>query len=187
MRPDRVRGPGSGRAPGSRARRPDQRRRTSGVALPAAPARRPGPQRRRRGGITTRAAFLALLVCGMTLALTVPMRQFFAQRERLVEAQARQRAQAQRVADLEAAKERLQDPAYVERLARERLRLVRPGEVPFIVIAPSAAPRAGTPGAATGPPLEPAPPERAWYAQLWQSVEEAGAAPAPTPRPTPDR
>ena len=121
----------------------------------------------------------------MTLALTVPMRQFFAQRDRLAEAQARQRAQAARVAELEAAKERLQDPAYVERLARERLRYVRPGEVPFIVVGPSAPAEAEAAGTGGAPAVAPAPEERAWYAQLWRSMQEAGAAPEASPRPSP--
>ncbi|HVE63920.1 MAG TPA: septum formation initiator family protein [Mycobacteriales bacterium] len=129
--------------------------------------------------MTSRAAFLALLVCCMVLALTVPLRQFFAQRERLDAAQARHAAQAARVAALEAQKERLADPAYVERLARERLRYVRPGEVPFIVLTPSAAPSPGTRRAAGSPP-DPAP-KRAWYSQLWSSVEAAGATHSPSP------
>jgi len=118
----------------------------------------------------------------MTLALTVPLRQFFAQRQRLADVQARQRAQAERVAELEAHKERLRDPAYVERLARERLRFVRPGEVPFVVLTPSGAPKAERPERASDDAV---PDERAWYAELWSSVEEAGAAPASAPTPSP--
>jgi cell division protein FtsB len=135
--------------------------------------------------VTSRAAFLALLVCVMVLALTVPLRQFFAQRDRLTLAQARHAEQAARVAALEAQKERLEDPAYVERLARERLRYVRPGEVPFIVLTPSASARPGTRPSAGS--LEPPAPERAWFAQLWSSVEAAGAQPSPNPTATPPR
>ncbi len=121
----------------------------------------------------------------MVLALTVPMRQFFAQRERLAVAQDRHAEQAARVAALEAQKARLADPAYVERLARERLRYVRPGEVPFIVLTPSASSRPG--GRNQAGSLEPPAPGRAWYAQLWSSVEAAGARPSPSPTVTPTR
>ncbi|HVF20396.1 MAG TPA: septum formation initiator family protein [Mycobacteriales bacterium] len=181
-RSNRGRSPGSGRPAASRASRPDQRRRTPGVAIPpsARPLRRPP----RRSTVTTRAAFLALLVCGMTLALTVPLRQFFEQRERLHDVRAAERVQAARVAELEAQKGRLQDPAHIERLARERLRFVRPGEVPFIVLTPSGEPGAQPRVRADGT-LEPPPPEKAWYAELWSSVEAAGAAPMPSPSPSP--
>lgn len=119
----------------------------------------------------------------MVLSLTVPLRQFFAQRERLLEVQSAQQAQEQRVAELEAQKQRLEDPAYIERLARERLRYVRPGEVPFIVLTPPAAAGSRAPDAPDG--LGESAPERAWYAALWSSVEAAGAAPMPSASPSP--
>ncbi len=122
----------------------------------------------------------------MVLALTVPMRQFFAQRDRLVTVQAAERAQAARVAELEERKERLHDPAYIERLARERLRFVRPGEVPFIVLTPSGKPGA-EPVVRPDGTVEPAKTERAWYAELWASVEDAGAAPVASPSATPKK
>lgn len=118
----------------------------------------------------------------MTLALTVPLRQFFAQRDRLMDVQAAERRQASRVAELEEEKERLQNPAYIERLARERLRFVRPGEVPFIVLTPSSAPGVPTRTNPDGT-LEPLPREKAWYAELWSSVEAAGAEPVPSSAP----
>jgi cell division protein FtsB len=156
------------------ARRPDQRRRTTGTGTPA--AKRPRSPEARRTAITTRAAVLGAVLCVLALALTVPLRQYVAQRGRVARLRARETQAQARVDALEARKRQLQDPAYVEQLARERLHFVRPGEVPYILLTPPPAPvpaKPGTPGsaavAATGP----------WYSRLWGTVEGAGKAPAP--------
>jgi cell division protein FtsB len=159
-------------APSRRARRPAQGRRTSGTS---APARKPAPAER-RAAITTRAAVLAVVLGVLALALTVPLRQYVAQRGAVAKLRAQEAAQQRRVDALEARKAQLQDPAYVEQLARERLHFVRPGEVPYILLtpAPTAAPvKPGTPGGSnlggSGP----------WYSRLWGTVQTAGSAPAP--------
>ncbi|WP_069162351.1 FtsB family cell division protein [Nocardia altamirensis] len=139
---------------------------------------------------TGKAVILAIVVCGLALTLAVPMRTYFTQR-----AEAAQLAQ-QRL-DLEADLARLrdrraqqQDPAYIRSEARDRLRLVQPGETPYIVQVPGieapAAPTAATKS------REPDP----WYTQLWHSISEpqpaAGTAPAPqgplpaAPQPGPE-
>jgi cell division protein FtsB len=156
----------------SAARRPDQRRRTTGVGTPAA-ARRPEPGARRTA-ITTRAAILGVVLCVLALALTVPLRQYVAQRGKVARLRAKQADQQRRVDALEALKQQLQDPAYVEKLARERLNFVRPGEVPYILLTPTPTPpgaKAPAPGVAkvdgSGP----------WYSRLWGTVETAGKVP----------
>jgi cell division protein FtsB len=153
------------------ARRPADRRRTAGTTLPAeTTAARPT---RSRHGLTTRAAFLGLLVCALTLALTVPLREYFQQRGRVADLRARTAEQDKRVETLEERKRRLDDPAYVERLARERLHYVRPGETGYIVIAPTPTPSPGPAGVVAGTSAS----DEAWYAQLWSTVEGAGAVP----------
>ena len=164
----RPSGPGR-RAPS--ARRPDARRRTTGTGTPA-----PKPAEPRRVAITTRAAILAVVLCVLALALTVPLRQYVAQRGKVARLRAKQ-AQAQaRVDALEAQKQRLQDPAYVERLARERLHFVRPGEVAYILLTPPPKPAAPAPGTPAGKELGAGGP---WYSRLWDTVGSAGAAPRP--------
>jgi cell division protein FtsB len=159
-----------GGAPRSRARRPAQGRRTPGTT----PPKRTVAPAERRTAITTRAAVLAVVLCVLALALTVPLRQYVAQRGAVARLRAKQAAAQRRVDALEARKAQLQDPAYVERLARERLHFVRPGEVPYILLTPTPTPapvRPGTPGGTavggTGP----------WYSRLWNTVESAGRAP----------
>lgn len=79
---------------------------------------------------TGKAVILAIVVCALALTLAVPMRTYFTQR-----AEAAQLAQERK--DLEADLARLrdrraqqQDPAYIRSEARDRLRLVLPGETP---------------------------------------------------------
>lgn len=136
--------------------------------------RKPATPAERRTAITSRAAILGVVLCVLALALTVPLRQYLAQRGAVARLRAKTAQQQRRVDALEARKQQLQDPAYVEQLARERLHFVRPGEVPYILLTPppTAAPVApGTPGGTsvgTGP----------WYSRLWDTVATAGRAPA---------
>lgn len=94
------------------------------------------------GGVrlTARAAVLAVLVIGLAIALIVPIRQYVAQRTRIVELE-------RRAAHIEAANrdvagriEELKDPAVLERLARECLGMVEPGEIAFVPVPEGGAP-----------------------------------------------
>jgi len=118
-------------------------------------------------------------VGALTLALTVPLREYFQQRGRVADLRARTAEQDARVETLEERKRRLDDPAYVERLARERLHYVRPGETGYIVIAPTPTVTPGPGGVVTGKTVK----DEAWYSQLWSTVEGAGAKPSASPSP----
>ena len=83
---------------------------------------------RNRSNLTGRAAMLAVVVCMLAISLAYPLREYLAQRGDIGEYRARVAEQQQRVADLEAARSRWKDRAYVEAQARERLRYVMPGE-----------------------------------------------------------
>ncbi len=110
----------------------------------------------------------------LALALTVPLRQYVAQRGAVARLRAKEAAQQRRVDALEARKRQLQDPAYVEQLARERLHFVRPGEVPYILLTPAPARVPVKPGTPGGTDLGGDGP---WYSKLWNTVESAGRAP----------
>lgn len=137
---------------------------------------RPAPAKR-TGGLTTRAAVLGVIVCALVLALTYPLRAYFAQRAEIDRLERDRRAAQQRVDDLQSRRDRWQDPAYVEAQARSRLRYVRPGERQFNVIAPTpqASPAAPDGRAAVAP--DP------WYERLWSTVEVAGEQPKAKPAP----
>ncbi|SDL04179.1 FtsB family cell division protein [Streptomyces indicus] len=117
----------------------------------------------RRSRLTGRAALLALVVCSLIVALAYPMRQYVAQRADIAEQQRildEERAETERLRDEKA---RWQDPAYVERQARERLHMVRPGETGYTVVDPSAARERRKESRPTA--------DRAWYVNLFDGVD----------------
>lgn len=55
---------------------------------------------------------------------------------------------------------RLKDQDYIEKLAREQLEMVRPGEISYVVVAPE------RPAAEEAPPPKP----KAWYEKAWEWI-----------------
>ena len=115
---------------------------------------------------TRRAAILAVVVCALALTLAVPLRTYLGQRQQLADTTAQRQQLSGEVAQLEQQRAQLDDPAYVQAQARERLRYVKPGQTPFQVQLPGAvardapAPPPNTPGASP------------WYATLWSSINQ---------------
>jgi cell division protein FtsB len=90
----------------------------------------------RRSRLTGRAAFLALVVCTLVVALAYPMRQYVSQRNDIAEQERLSNEASRRVEELRDEKARLQDDAYIEQLAREHLHYLKPGEKGFTMIEP---------------------------------------------------
>lgn len=144
-RPDRPAGPpGPARAATKtvKATKPTKatgRRRRSGAAdpLPGAPAR---TRRRtgRRTQLTGRAAVLALVIVALSLSLAYPIRQYFGQRAEMAHIREQVRQQEQRVAQLQAERDRWSDPAYIRAQARKRLHYCMPDETCFVTVDPPA-------------------------------------------------
>jgi len=109
---------------------------------------------------------------GLLVSAGLPLREYLAQRGEISALEVEQADARDRVAELEAEKERLQDPAYIAAEARRRLHFVLPGETAYVVLAQDEAVAESQDG---GPAGEDAP----WYSQLWGSVQEAD-------RPSPD-
>jgi hypothetical protein len=107
-----------------------------------------------------------MVVCGLLLSAFLPMREYLAQRGDIAQLEREQSQARERVAALEAERDRLQDPAYVAAEARRRLHFVLPGETAYVVLAPEETP---TEAEAEGPVGATAP----WYSQVWGSVEQA--------------
>ena len=148
----------------------------AGRPATAAGARRRGPRltRGRSRGVvaattgllglssTRRAAILAVVVCALALSVVVPLRNFVSQRQELSDVTQRQETLAAEVAQLQAEKARLADPAEVEAQARSRLGYVMPGEVPYVVQLPTA-PVGPASAHGGGAP---------WYRTLWRQMAE---------------
>ena len=134
-----------------------------------------------RGGLTTRAAVLGLVVCALVVSAALPLREYLSQRGEIAAARARLAAKQRHVEQLKQQEQLLKDPAYVKKLARERLHFVMPGETPYVVLSPSPAPAASA-GVRTG--VTASGPEAPWYSQVWGSVRAADK-PAVVPAPKP--
>ncbi|MFB7876194.1 MULTISPECIES: FtsB family cell division protein [unclassified Nocardia] len=115
---------------------------------------------------TGKAVILAAVLCGLALTLAVPTRTYFSQR---AEAAALAQQRAELDADLAALRDRRaqqQDPAYIRSEARDRLRLVMPGETPYIVQVPGIEAPAPPPMSTRTTAPDP------WYTDLWRSISE---------------
>jgi cell division protein FtsL len=94
---------------------------------------------RPRTRFTARAAVLAVVVVALLFYLVVPLKSYMAQRSRLQRLEHQEQVLEQQNAVLQARVAELHDPAYLERIARQCLGMVRPGEIAFVVV-----PKGGT-------------------------------------------
>jgi cell division protein FtsB len=130
---------------------------------------------RERPSMTGRAVVLAAVLALLVFTLAVPARELIHQRADINALRAENAATQGRVDELIVREERLQDPAYITSLIRERLHYVLPGEVGYVVLDPSEAPAPSAKKKAAATP---------WYQTLWTSVEtadHAGQPDGPTP------
>ncbi|MQY19707.1 FtsB family cell division protein [Nocardia macrotermitis] len=184
-RPERtVSTPPARTAAGKRAaqRRATSSRSESGLAVKKSPRRSSGRSRGKRehrilGLSTGRAVALAAVLCALALTLAVPMRTYLSQRAEATQLSQQRRDLEENVAKLRDRRAQQQDPAYIKSEARERLRLVMPGDTAYIVQVPGIEqPAVPTPTAA---PRKPDP----WYTELWRSMNNPQPAPAAAPQP----
>jgi cell division protein FtsL len=122
------------------------------------------PQGGDRARLTSRAAVLAVVICAIALSLAYPVREYIAQRRQIDQLQAERQILNGQLQALQHEQQRLNDPAYVEQLARNKLHMCLRGQTCYVVIGG----HTGHPGAGSAAAnLTP------WYGRLWQSVQEA--------------
>jgi cell division protein FtsB len=98
------------------------------------------PQPRRRHRLTARATILCTLVIGVLVLSVAPAQLYFEQRAELARLE-RQAAALERTNETLASRaEQLRDHVFLERLARQCLGMVKPGEVAFVVVPTEGAP-----------------------------------------------
>ena len=115
-----------------------------------------------------RGAVIGTLLVVLLLSALYPIRQYFSQKTQIVNLTAEEAQLAQRVEQLTELKSRLLTDDEIERIAREELGMVRPGEVAFAVV----------PGGESGsdpeiPSIVVSKPQRAepaWYERWWDAV-----------------
>jgi cell division protein FtsB len=110
---------------------------------------------------------LFLLMGAAFLTQVVPYRQIIETQREVATARAELKALESENAELGADVAALQSDAEIERLAREKLGYVRPGEKAYVVLDP--------PGTRDHEPAEPAPAplEKTWVENIWEFVTGA--------------
>lgn len=138
----------------------------------------------RRSRLTGRAALLVLVLCSLVVALAYPMRQYLSQRAEIAEQRRLVEELRDRVEKKRDEKARWQDPAYVERMIREHLLYVRPGEVGYTLpegtadkTADGTLDRPSDGSSRSRRTTGPEPTEQPWYRHLWDGVDEADRRP----------
>jgi cell division protein FtsB len=115
---------------------------------------------------------LVALVVVMGLVIAPVLSGYLRQRAEIGEAKRQIAAEREEIAALQAELDRWDDPGYVERQARERLRFVKQGETAFTVIDDT-----GTDYTETLPGMAPVSDDvlaaSPWYGQVWESVKIA--------------
>ena len=114
-------------------------------------------------GLTPRGAVLLLALFALAATAVYPLRQYVSQQDRIGRLEAKQQALAAENARLETERKRLQDPAYVQQLAKRDYHVVAPGEEAWVVTGTPPAGDAGQRAAA-------AEPEKPWYKRAWQGL-----------------
>ena len=113
-------------------------------------------------GLTPRGAVLLLVMFALAATAVYPLRQYVSQQHRIERLEAKQQALAAENARLEVERKRLQDPAYVQQLAKRDYHLVAPGEEAWVVT--------GTPPTSNAAQASAADPDPPWYKRAWQRL-----------------
>jgi cell division protein FtsB len=98
------------------------------------------PRRRRRVRLTARATILCTLVIGVLVLSVAPAQMYFEQIAEVARLERQVAALARSNDTLSARAEQLRDRAFLERLARQCLGMVKVGEVAFVVVPKEGAP-----------------------------------------------
>ncbi len=104
------------------------------VSAGAIRTRDASPRRRRRVRLTARATVLLALIVGVLLLSVAPAQMYFEQQAELARFERQAAALAQKNDALAARAEQLRDRAFLERLARQCLGMVKRGEIAFVVV-----------------------------------------------------
>ena len=117
-----------------------------------------------------RGAMVATLLGVMMLSALYPLRQYVSQDSHVNALLRQERELDQKIAALKEQRNQLTSDAEIERIAREELGMVRPGEVAFAVVpdgGSSSAPRAAAAGSPGGSDPAPGP---AWHQRWWDAM-----------------
>lgn len=98
-----------------------------------------------------------------SLMISGPLHHYLDGRERLELLNRKRAALTAEIERLERRVSDLEDPAQLERLAREQLGLIRPDEIPYVVVTPE--PQRSQPA-----PAQPNTYDAPWYWRVWEAL-----------------
>ncbi|MEQ6903215.1 septum formation initiator family protein, partial [Nocardioides sp. YIM 152588] len=137
---------------------------------------------RRRTRLTGRAAVLVLVLAVLAVSYASSLRAYLQQRSQIDAVQAQIAEREQAIDALEQEKERWSDDAFVAQQARARFGYVARGETPYVVVDENGDPLDVTAELAD-PDTSGASDTRAWYDDMWDSMQIAGDPPTRIPDP----
>jgi hypothetical protein len=117
--------------------------------------------------VKARGAVVGTLLVVLLLSALYPIRQYFTQKTELKNLAAEEILLAQRIDELSELKSRLLTADEIERIAREELGMVRPGEIAFAIVPGVDAAKKAAPPV---PSVEAAKAKPAWYDRWWDAV-----------------
>jgi len=121
--------------------------------------------------VRARGAVVLTLLGVMLLSALYPLRQYASQDSHVNQLVTQERQLAAKIADLKKQQNLLQSDDEIERIAREDLGMVHPGEVAFAIAGSQSAATPKT-GRRTGEE-EPAVTHASWYERWWNAVTDA--------------
>lgn len=113
-----------------------------------------------------RVVIVIVMLCFLSLSLAGPVHTYFTQRSDAAHAAERHEELTRKVAKLERKKDRLADPDYIRRQARDRLGFVEEGRTPYIVELP------GDPHEAEAQHEQHRKESQPWYSSVWDSISQ---------------
>lgn len=137
---------------------------------PASPSKTAG------SSLTGRALILVVSLALLLVALSVPVRNWLAQRAEVAALRADIAASTERIGELQVELDRWSDPAYIATEARRRLQFVLPGEIGYVAIAKDGRPAE----AVLAEAVASAP--RGWHSLMWESLQAADGPPLTAPK-----
>lgn len=123
-----------------------------------------------RRGLTGRAVALGGVIAFLAIILAAPVHRYVTARATVTAGVAQKSATERQLAQLRQQMDQLNDPAYVEQLARSRLKFAMPGDTVYIVTRPGDKP---TLDASAKQQTQAKVPGATWGQRLWGSVQAA--------------
>ncbi len=117
-------------------------------------------------GLTPRGVLLFLVLFALAATAVYPLRAYVAQRNRILALEAKQQALQAENDRLAREQARLNDPAYLEQLAKRDFHMVRPGEETWQLNGTPPADRPASAARQAPPPGH----DRSWAQQAWERL-----------------